>query len=299
WAYLQASFAAYDAAVTGGATRIEAEPALFERLATLRAAIERIPLLPDFRERLRTAFATVFGSGIGLTPTFIRSDTNMEDLADFSGAGLNLTVPNVVGEEAFLQAIRRVWASPYRERGYQWRQRYLLNPEDVYPSILVLRSVDVTASGVMITTGISSGNREDVTVAFNRGVGGAVDGQAAETWLLEANGSDRLLAPAREPTYRNLPTTGGVRTDFTSFEQPILSGNDRAALRAMAAGVSARLPTMPGVDTDGPFDVELGFLEGDIVLFQVRPFVENRSAASTAYLQQLDGPVRRRRPNSR
>jgi hypothetical protein len=212
----------------------------------------------------------------------------MEDLKDFTGAGLNLTVPNVVIEADVLQAVRRVWASPYRERGYRWRQKFLLNPEDVYPSLLVLRSVNVDKSGVMITSGLASADPRDATAAFNRGVGGAVDGQAAETYLLRHTGEDQLLAPAREPTYRVLPASGGVTERPATFEAPILSDDERRQLRGMASEMRQRLPGTPGVESDGPFDIELGFLDGALWLFQVRPFVENRNARSTNYLLEMD-----------
>ena len=39
----------------------------------------------------------------------------------------------------------------------------------------------------MITKGINEGTGEDLTVAFSRGAGGAVDGQAAETRLVSTN----------------------------------------------------------------------------------------------------------------
>jgi len=64
-----------------------------------------------------------------------------------------------------------------------------LNPENVYPSILVIPSVDVDYSGVLITKGISSGTDKDLTVAFSRGAGGAVDGQAAEQYLIKDSGA--------------------------------------------------------------------------------------------------------------
>ena len=83
--------------------------------------------------------------------------------------------------ESILQGIRDVWASPYTERSYKWRQLYLLNPENVFPSILIIPSVDVDYSGVMVTRGISNQEADDLTVAFSRGAGGAVDGQAAES----------------------------------------------------------------------------------------------------------------------
>ncbi len=301
WEYLRMGFAQTEAGLSAGRSAAMVEAELLQRLATLRAAIESMPFLPEFRQQLASAYTRSFGAGLGSAPTFIRSDTNMEDLADFSGAGLNLTVPNVVKEEDVMNGIRRVWASPYRERSYSWRQKYLLNPEDVYPSILILKSVDVEKSGVMITTGISSGNPADVTVAFSRGVGGAVDGQAAETWLM-APRDTRLMAPSREPTYRSLPVAGGTAVQRASFERRMLTETDLQVLRTLAADVKSRLPGMPGMHSQGPWDVELGFLNDALWLFQVRPFVENRSAGSTSYLQNMDAPasrIKRRIPNSR
>ena len=43
----------------------------------------------------------------------MRSDTNVEDLPGFTGAGLNLTVFNIVGFDNIVKAISEVWASPY------------------------------------------------------------------------------------------------------------------------------------------------------------------------------------------
>jgi phosphohistidine swiveling domain-containing protein len=57
----------------------------------------------DFRNRLRAAMEETFGPD-GTYGVFVRSDTNVEDLPGFTGAGLNLTVPNVVGFENILAA---------------------------------------------------------------------------------------------------------------------------------------------------------------------------------------------------
>ena len=90
-------------------------------------------MLPGFKQELQQKFSEVLGGPIGKVPVFVRSDTNMEDLKDFTGAGLNLTVFNVVEPEKIYQGIRDVWASPYAERSFKWRQRYMSNPENVYP----------------------------------------------------------------------------------------------------------------------------------------------------------------------
>jgi len=288
WEFLQMTFAQAASERKQSVSEDEIEKSILEKLSQLQEAIKNTPLPPELVERLRIRFREVFGGELGQVPVFIRSDTNMEDLKEFTGAGLNLTVPNVVNETEILQGIRSVWASPFRERGYRWRQKYLLNPENVYPSILILKSVNVDKSGVMITTGIVSAEPRDTTVAFNWGVGGAVDGQAAETYLLQHDNVDILTIPARENTFRDLPLQGGVKSGTVYFGKPILSVQDRQQLRELDREIRRRLPGTPGIESDGPYDVELGISNGSIWLFQVRPFVENKNARSTLYLQAMD-----------
>ena len=268
-------------------TEAEVEKFILLKLDTLRSLIKKMPLLPSFRSELQQQFQNVFGKPLGKVPVFVRSDTNMEDLKDFTGAGLNLTVFNVVDVEKIFQGIRDVWASPYSERSYKWRQRYLHDPENVFPSILIIPSVDADHSGVMITKGLTTYRDEDLTVAFNRGVGGAVDGQAAESWLLSADSINYLITPAREPSYLTIPARGGSVRRQATFEKRILSEDNIAALRSLAVRIRSELPNTPGISTSGPFDMELGFKDNKIWLFQVRPFVENKQAAASEYLQNI------------
>ncbi|MDQ3015266.1 MAG: phosphoenolpyruvate synthase [Bacteroidota bacterium] len=269
------------------ATEPEIEKYILRQLDTLRTEIKKMPMLPSFRTEMQQQFQSVFGQPLGKVPVFVRSDTNMEDLKDFTGAGLNLTVFNVVEPEKIFQGIRDVWASPYSERSYRWRQHYLNDPENVFPSIVIIPSVDGDYSGVMITKGITTGEDTDLTVAFNRGVGGAVDGQAAESWVLRKNGVEELISPARETTYLTIPVTGGSIKKQTTFENRILSSQNLESLRAMASDILTELPKAPGISTKGPFDIELGFKDDKIWLFQVRPFVENKAAAASEYLQKI------------
>ena len=210
----------------------------------------------------------------------------MEDLEAFTGAGLNLTLFNILDTQKILDGIKKVWASPYTERSFKWRQKYLNNPENVYPSILIIPSVDVAYSGVMITKGINSGTAQDLTVAFSRGAGGAVDGQVAETRLITKD-TDVLLAPAREPNYLRLPATGGTTKNTTTFENAILNANNIATLRRIAGEVRTKMPNETSTDYEGAWDVELGFADDKLWLFQIRPFVENKNAKSSQYLASI------------
>lgn len=287
WEFLNKMFDEAEKMRVQNIPEVEVEKYQINQLEILRESIKKMPLKQSFVTQLENEFQAVLGKKMGDIPVFLRSDTNMEDLKDFSGAGLNLTLFNVVQKEKILQGIKDVWASPYTERSFKWRQKYLLNPENVFPSILVIPSVDVNYSGVMITKGISSGNDKDLTIAFSRGAGGAVDGQSAESYLVEFEGGYELIAPAREPLYNSLPITGGTGKKIATFEKPILNEQNVNEIRVLAETIRKRLPVETKSSYKGAYDVELGFLNNKLWLFQIRPFVENKKALSSGYLESI------------
>ena len=287
WEYLNAMFVEAERMRTVGVSEPEVENYQLRQLETLRDAIKKMPLKTDFMNQLETKFKTVLGSDFGKIPVFLRSDTNMEDLKDFTGAGLNLTLFNVLDKEKILNGVKEVWASPYTERSFKWRQKYLLNPENVFPSILVIPSVDVDYSGVLITKGINSGNNKDLTVAFSRGAGGAVDGQSAETYTIYDAGGYRLLAPSREPLYTTLPATGGTGKKVATFQNRVVNERNLNEIKILANTIRKTLPDATNSDYEGAYDVELGFKNDKLWLFQIRPFVENKKAVSSGYLESI------------
>lgn len=254
-------------------------------LKRLHESILNINLKQSFINDLKDNFKSAFKNNIGNVPVFLRSDTNMEDLEEFTGAGLNLTLFNIKEEEKILNGIKKVWASAYTERSFKWRQSYLLNPENVFPSILIIPSVDVDYSGVMITKGINVGNDNDLTVAFSRGAGGAVDGQMAETRLITKNDS-KLLSPARQIDYIRLPFSGGTKHYFTSFEKEILSKENIEDIRKIAKKIREKMAKNKN-EKNQIYDVEFGFKDDKLWLFQIRPFVENKQANSSDYLNAI------------
>ncbi len=287
WTYLNDMFAEAEKMRTTGVSEPEVENFQLRQLETLRDAIKRMPLKSTFLAEIETKFKDILGKPLGEIPVFLRSDTNMEDLKDFTGAGLNLTLFNVLDKDKILSGVKEVWASPYTERSFKWRQKYLLNPENVFPSILVIPSVDVDYSGVLITKGINSGNEADMTVAFSRGAGGAVDGQSAETYTIYQKSGARLLAPARDPFYNSLPATGGTGKKSASFQQSVLNIKNINAIRELAHTIRKTLPEATNSDYEGAYDVELGFKNDKLWLFQIRPFVENKKAVSSGYLESI------------
>ena len=243
----------------------------------------------SMQQQLRSAMEKAFGSLDGLG-VFVRSDTNVEDLAGFTGAGLNLTLPNVVGFDNVLRAIPRVWASPFTARAFAWRQSHMDSPENVYPAVLLLKSVANDKSGVMVTRDIDNGDPEVLSVAVNEGVGGAVDGQSAESLRIDTrDGSVRVLAMATAPWRRNPSPTGGIDKLPSSGSDSVLQPGEIAQLIKFAKELPRRFP--PITDDQGnpaPADIEFGFLDGQLHLFQLRPFLESRTARGSSYLNKMD-----------
>jgi len=290
WDYLNDTYKKADELRKANKSIKEVDDYQVFRLATLRKAVEKMPLNKDFIAELEREFKTVFKTSMGHKAVFLRSDTNMEDLKGFNGAGLNLTLFNVLGKNDIINGIKKVWASPYTDRSLRWRQKYLLNPEYVFPSIVVIPGVNNDYSGVVITTGINEGAKDDMTVAFSHGVGGAVDGQAAETRLITKNGS-KLLSPAREPSYLALPSSGSTVEKYITFEKPILNSRNLQTIRDLVKEVRVKVPKNTDPTYKGAYDMEMGFKNNKLWLFQIRPFVENKKAQNSEYLKSISPKV--------
>jgi hypothetical protein len=288
WGFLTDIYATARKMKSGGNSDATVEKYQLGQFAKLSEMIVEMPMLESFVKDLEGSFTGILGKPIGEQPVFLRSDTNMEDLASFTGAGLNLTLFNIMKREEIIDGIKRVWASPFSDRSYRWRQKYLNNPENVYPSIVVIPGVNNDCSGVMITKGVSSGRTDEITLAMSRGVGGAVEGQLAETWAIRKGGAHQLIAPSRELYYNSLLPAGGTRVMGTSLEEPIMGERRIQQVNAFSTEL---INTMQSRGIEGPYDVELGFKDNKIWLFQVRPFVENKGALSSDYLQSITPEV--------
>ncbi len=257
--------------------------------AELYQLILDAPLDKNFQAGLRTAMEKAFGKldNIGV---FVRSDTNVEDLPGFTGAGLNLTLPNVTGFDNVVKAINKVWASPFTQRAFAWRQSHMDQPQYVYPAVLLLQSVPNDKSGVMVTEDINTGDRNIISVAVNEGVGGAVDGQSAESLRINmSTGAVKVLATATAP-WKRLPVAGGgIEKTRTSGDWTTLQAGEIKQMIDFAKELPKRFPAI--TDDDGspaPADVEFGFLDGKMHLFQLRPFLQSKQAQGNSYLMQMD-----------
>jgi phosphoenolpyruvate synthase/pyruvate phosphate dikinase len=273
-----------------GAPTAEVSRYIYPELARIRKMIQSMPLLPAFEKELAARMRETFGPD-GSYGVFVRSDTNAEDLPEFTGAGLNLTVPNQVGYRNVVQALKDVWASPFEERAWDWRSRILQSSEKVYPSVLLLRSVPSEKSGVIATVNLETGE-DDITVNVSEGVSAVVDGGTAESLLLTSRGGVRLLEQARGTYRKVLRQAGGFEDLPVSGSDSVLTPDEIRQIREIVAEVKRKYPPAKTVRGELlPWDIEFGFEKGQLRLFQIRPLARYQEERTLAALSGLDAGV--------
>jgi phosphoenolpyruvate synthase/pyruvate phosphate dikinase len=263
------------------------------RLDVIRHSIESHPLSPELREAIRAELerqglllADDPSQTVGL---FVRSDTNVEDLENFNGAGLNLTLFNRRSLHDVYEGLKEVWASPFTYRSFSWRQTLIDEPLWVLPSVVILESVPTKKSGVLVTADLDGRDQTKMLVATSEGVGGAVDGTPAETVVWSPSGVE-LVTMFKSP-YRRLLKPGGSEIVASTGDEYVLSDQELDELVKTAARI--RDSFEPSRDAEGrprPWDVEFGFVDGRLWLFQTRPFIGNDSLANVPALAAYDAP---------
>jgi hypothetical protein len=263
------------------------------RLEIMQYSIRSAPLAPELKSSIRDQLAA---NGL-LDPNrpestvgcFVRSDTNVEDLEDFNGAGLNLTLFNLRSLDDIYEGLKEVWASPFSYRSFSWRQTLIDEPLWVLPSVVILESVPSEKSGVLVTADIDHGDEEKMLIATSEGVGGAVDGTSAETVLWSPEGTE-LVTMFKSPYRRLLGPDGGSELVPSTGKAYVLDEKEIAELTAAGGAVRDKLE--PARDASGrprPWDIEFGFSKGKLWLFQSRPFLGNDELQNLPALAALDG----------
>jgi hypothetical protein len=97
-----------------------------------------------------------------------------------------------------------------------------------------------------------------------------------------------LLAEATTPTRRVLNREGGLQRVPVSNRERVLEPNEIAQLLTLAEALPTRFPQRDDQGQLAPADVEFGFYQDRLVLFQIRPYVGSRGALENHYLNRMD-----------
>jgi hypothetical protein len=262
------------------------------RLDVIRHSIRQGPLSPKLKQAIRDGLdrgglllSNDKSQSVGC---FVRSDTNVEDLDNFNGAGLNLTVFNRRSLDEIYEGLKEVWASPFEFRSFSWRQTLIDDPIWVLSSVVILESVPNDKSGVLITADVNTGDQGKMTVATSEGVGGAVDGTSAETLLWSPHGVE-LVTLFKSPWKNQLLPGGGSAIVSSTGKDTVLEPDELKQIILAGQRISATFE--PAHDPAGkarPWDIEFGFKTGKLWLFQCRPFLGNDALKNIPALASLE-----------
>jgi rifampicin phosphotransferase len=243
-----------------------------QRLAELRARIQRGRLNDDFRRAVRAKTRALFGD-LARNGVFARSSTNSEDLPNFSGAGLYTSVPNVRSDEALDEAIKTVWASLWNYEAYEARESAGLNHSAVYPSVLIQQGVNAEAAGVMITTNpFDAEDRGAVYINAKRGLGiRVVEGRRVAEQLIYSTrtGTARVLTRSGDDTMLAFDERGGVKEVKIEANRAVLTPQLTRRLAQAAVEIKR---AFNGVEQD----IEWLTVGNRIYIVQSRPYVRGQ-----------------------
>ncbi len=263
------------------------------RLDIIRYSIRQSPLSPRLQQAIRDGLdrdgllkSEDKSQSVGC---FVRSDTNVEDLDNFNGAGLNLTVFNRKSLDDIDEGLKEVWASPFEFRSFSWRQTLIDDPLWVLSSVVILEAVPNDKSGVLVTADVTTGDTGKMTVATSEGVGGAVDGTSAETLEWSPQGV-QLLSLFKSPWKNQLLPGGGSAIVPSTGTDTVLAPDELKQI--IGAGQKISETFDPAHDPAGkprPWDIEFGFKDAKLWLFQCRPFLGNDELKNIPALAPLEG----------
>ncbi len=179
-----------------------------------------------------------------------------------------------------------MWTSPWSERAHEWRVKYIKNPKDILPSVLIMQSVSAKKAGVFVHKNLKTDNLLDMFISASLGLGiKVVDGsETPEQWTITLVGSqdptekriDLENAALAKKMYVLDNQLGGItEIDLTPDQQinSVLTIHELEQLDEMAKTIREEFS-----DTSSVMECEFGVNpKGDVVMFQARPFVESVS----------------------
>src|SRR5215210_5610112 len=124
--------------------------------------------------------------GVPDVPVAVRSSALDEDGDLASFAGQHETELNLVGVDAVLGAVARIWASARNERALAYREQQGLQTAGVRLAVLVQQLVLANTSAVAFSANPITGNRDEVIVTASWGLGeSVVSGTVTpDTWVV-------------------------------------------------------------------------------------------------------------------
>ena len=227
------------------------------------------PMSADLARDLDSAMDAYVGPGNAI-PVAVRSSATAEDLPELSFAGQHETYLNVRGREESLAAVRDCWASLWTARAMDYRHRMGVGQASVAMAVVVQEMVPAEAAGVLFTANPVTGDRSEMVVNANYGLGeSVVSGQVTpDTFVIDRESFAIVETVIGGKAFKIVGdgATATHQVPLTAAERraPALAPEAVTALAEIALRVEA-------MNAGVPQDIEWAFGRGGLWLLQSRP----------------------------
>jgi len=201
-------------------------------------------------------------------PVAVRSSAVDEDGIGESFAGLHDTFLNVIGADPVIEAVIKCWRSLGNQHAIDYRVANGLEVEKARMGVVVQQLVFVDVSAVAFSANPINGNRDEIVINANFGLGEAV--------VSGLTTPDSIVIKRSDFSQQSL-TIGAkeimtVRTENGTSEKPVPRiMRDMPVLSEDQATEIAELVVKLEDHSGRPVDVELAIHDSQLFLLQCRP----------------------------
>jgi pyruvate,water dikinase len=242
----------------------------------IRELIESTPMPKNIEEAVKNAYNELCRR-LNIKDVFVavRSSATAEDLADASFAGQQETFLNTRGTNELLQNTVRCWSSLFTPRAIFYRDEKGFAHEKVFISVGVQKMANSKAAGVMFTLNPVTGDRNQIVIEGNWGLGEAVVSGAvtpddfvvdkATLKIQERQLAKKTIAYVRDP---KTGKTVHVDVPVDKQEQPCVSDEELSILADLARRIEKHYGRPQ--DIEFAIDGDMKFPE-NVFIVQSRP----------------------------
>ncbi len=242
----------------------------------IRQLIEATPMPKDIEEEVKAAYKQL-NKRFNLKDTFVavRSSATAEDLPDASFAGQQETYLNVKGPEDLVEKVVKCWSSLFTPRAIFYRTEKNFAHDKVFISVGVQKMVNSRAAGVMFTINPVTGNRNEIIIEGNYGLGESVVSGAVnpDDFVVDKTAMDikeRRIAKKTIKYIRDPETGKTIHLDVPPEEQKVVCVSDQEIMALAELAQKIEKHYGKPMDIEWAIDQDLSY-PNNIFLVQARP----------------------------
>ena len=242
----------------------------------IRELMDKTPMPKDIDIAIRNAYSEL-NKRFALKDTFVavRSSATAEDLPDASFAGQQETYLNVKGADDLIDKVIKCWSSLFTPRAIFYRTEKGFAHEKVFISVGVQKMVNSRAAGVMFTINPVTGNRDEIIIEGNFGLGETVVSGAVnpDDFVVDKNSliiKERRISRKTVKFVRDPKTGKTVHLDIPEAEQKLVCISDVEINKLTELAKRIEKHYGKPMDIEWAIDQDLSFPE-NMMLVQARP----------------------------